>query len=281
MAWQIMISVLLLTAIFFLSFFLDIGSMGLVSNLNALMIVLGGSIGATLMSYPMKRLVRTFSVLKKSLSPRGESGGLIPVIVRLARNYRGGWDIRHLEQQAKGLPPGLLKTGVEMIAYQYDRHKIDQVMRQEALGIRGQYESAGEILQHLSQIVPSMGLIGTIVNFIRFVGLSNDIHELAGYTAVAFLSTFYGVLLSRAGLAPLGSKIKELIGEETFRMELIREGVLDICDQEHPRSVQFKLESRLAARETLNPIPKSPEVVLLLPEEIGLESKRVGSILIN
>jgi chemotaxis protein MotA len=281
MTWQIMISILLLTAIFFLSFFLDAGSMGVVSNLNALMIVLGGTIGATLMSYPMKRLVFTFKVLKKSLGARGEGEGLIPVIVRLARNYRGGWDIRHLEQQVKELPPGLLRTGVEMIAYQYDRGKIDQVMRQEASGIRDQYESAGEILQHLSQIVPSMGLIGTLVNFIRFLGLSNDIHGLAGYAALAFLSTFYGVLLSRVGLVPLGIKIKELIREETFRMDLIREGILDILDQEHPRSIQFKLESRLAARETLNPIPKSPEVVLLPSEEIGLESKGVGSILIN
>ncbi len=213
MAWQITISVLLLTGIFFLSFNLEMGGMGLVSNLNALMIVMGGTICASLMTYPMKKLVWAFQILKKSLGPQEKSDGLIQAVVRLSRHYRGGWDIRHLEQQVKDLPPGLLKTGVGLIAYQYDRDKSQQVLHQEALCIRGQYESAGNILHNIAQIVPSMGLIGTIVNFIRFAGLANDIHGLAGCTAVAFLSTFYGVLLARLGLIPLANKLKEFIAE--------------------------------------------------------------------
>jgi chemotaxis protein MotA len=281
MVWQITISVLLLTGIFFLSFNLEMGGMGLVSNLNALMIVMGGTICATLMTYPMKKLVWAFQILKKSLGPQEKSDGLIQAVVRLSRHYRGGWDIRQLEQQVKDLPPGLLKTGVGLIAYQYDRDKSQQVLHQEALCIRGQYESAGNILHTIAQIVPSMGLIGTIVNFIRFAGLANDLHGLAGYTAVAFLSTFYGILLARLGLIPLANKLKEFIAEEAFRMDLIQEGILDIWDQEHPRAIQFKLESRLAARETLSQNPKTPTGALLPSEEMALEGKRVGSVLVN
>jgi chemotaxis protein MotA len=281
MVWQITISVLLLTGIFFLSFNLDTGGMGLVSNLNALMIVIGGTICATLMTYPMKKLVWALQILKKSLGPREKGDGLIQAVVRLSRHYRGGWDIRHLEQQMKDLPPGLLKTGVGLIAYQYDRDKSQQVLHQEALCIRSQYESAGNILHNIAQIVPSMGLIGTIVNFIRFASLVDDLHGLAAYTAVAFLSAFYGVLLARLGLNPLASKLKEFIAEETFRMDLIQEGILDIWDQEHPRAIQFKLESRLAARETLNQNPTSPTGALLPSEEMDLEGKRAGSVLVN
>ena len=281
MVWQIVISVLLLTGIFFLSFNLEAGGMGLVSNLNALMIVIGGTICATLMTYPMKKLIWAFQILKKSLGPQEKIDGMIQAVVRLSRNYRGGWDIRHLEQQVKDLPPGLLKTGVGLIAYQYDRDKSEQVLHQEALCIRSQYESAGKILQNISQIIPSMGLIGTIVNFIRFAGLANDIHGLAGCTALAFLSTFYGVLLSRLGLVPLANRMKEFIDEETFRMGLIQEGILDIWDQEHPRAIQFNLESRLAARETLNQNPKSAKAALVPSGEMALEGKRVSSILAN
>ncbi len=281
MVWQIAISVLLLTGIFFLSFTLQAGGIGLVSNLNALMIVIGGTLCATLMTYPMKKLVWAFQILKKSLGAGEKSDGLIQAVVRLSRNYRGGWDIRHLEQQAEELPPGLLKTGVELIAYQYDRDKSERVLRQEASCILSQYDSARKILHNISQIIPSMGLIGTIVNFIRFFGLAKDIHELAGYTAVAFLSTFYGVLLAKIGLIPLVNKLKEFSVEEAFRMDLIREGILNIRDQEHPRAIQFKLESRLAARENLNPIPKSSKAVLVSSKEMALEGKRVGSVLVN
>lgn len=281
MIWQIIFSASGLASIFFLSFNLKIGGVELGSNLNALMIVLGGTVCATLMTYHRKKLIRTFQILKKSFGPREKNEGLVQAIARLARNYRGGWDIRHLEQQIKDLPPGLLKTGVGLIAYQYDRNKIEQTLRQEASCIRGQYESASKILHDISQIAPSLGLIGTIVNFIRFFGQTHDIHGLATCTALAFLSTFYGVLLAKLGLVPLANKLKEFMAEETFRLDLIQEGILNIWDQEHPRAIQFKLESRLAAREAWDHVVPSPEVVLLPPEQMALEGKRVGPALLN
>jgi chemotaxis protein MotA len=281
MTWQTIVSTLFLASIFFLSFVLEAGKMGLASHVNALMIVLGGTLCATLMSYPMRRVLWTLQILKKSLGSREKSDGIIQEIVRLARDYRRGWDVRQLEEQLKDLPAGPLRTGVEMIAYRYDREKMEAVLDREARCIRDSYESASGILNTVSQILPSMGLIGTIANFVRFLGLTQDIQGLAACAAAAFLSTFYGILLARVGLVPLSNKLKEFITEESFRMDLIREGILDIRDQEHPRAIQFKLESYLSAREMMNSNPRVPEVVLPGPEEVALGRGRVGPVLNN
>ena len=64
---QAVCSSLILAAIFLLEFNLEVSEMGLAANLNALLIVLGGTLLATLIAYPREKLVATARLLKKIL----------------------------------------------------------------------------------------------------------------------------------------------------------------------------------------------------------------------
>ena len=279
MARQIISSAVLFISLF-VSFHLDIGGVGLISNLIALCFVIGGTLAIALMIYPWKSLVCTTRMVKKTFHPLDKPNATILAIVHLARSYRQGWDIRNLERQGKDLPPGLLKTGVELIACRCDRNKMKQVLQQEATSVQEQYENAMKMIRHLSQMALSLGLIGTFVNSIRFYGLSRDLQELAGYAVAAFLTIFYGVLLGELGLVPLADRMKGYCSEEIFRLDLIQEGMMGIQDREHPRSIRFRLESHLAPRDTKDSIVQAPEIEIAC-EEVALESKRIGSILVN
>jgi len=263
MVRQIIPAGLLLVIIIFFSFTLGGEGIGWVANLDALMLVAGGTFSYALMTYQHKKLALTARVVMKTFRPSEDLKDIIQAIGRLSRLYQGGWGIRNLEGAVKDLPPGLLRMGVESIAYQYDRDKIKQVLQQEASCIRSQYESAGKVLRDLSQMVISMGLIGTVIYFVRFFDIARDIHGLLGFSAGAFLSTFYGILFCKLGLHPLTGKVKELTAEEDFRTELIQEGVLGIFDLEHPRVIRFKLENHSSAKAAFNQIPPEPEVALL------------------
>ena len=268
---------LLLVGIIFLNFSIGTEGIGWVANLNALMLVAGGTLCYALMTYPQKRLVLAIRVVMKSFHTSNDLKDIIQIIGQLARLYQGGWGIRNLEGKVKDLPPGLLRMGVESIAYQNDREKIKQVLQREASCIRSQYESVGKVLRDLSQMVISMGLIGTLIYFVRFFDIARDIHGLLGFSAGAFLSTFYGILFCKLGLNPLTGKVKEFMAEEDFRMELIQEGVLGISDLEHPRVIRFKLENHLSARAAFNRIPPEPEVILF-PKEVSLD-RRIEPVL--
>ncbi len=263
---------LLLVAIIFLNFSVGCEGIGWVANLNALMLVAGGTFCYAMMTYPQKKLYLTARVVMKSFRPFGDLKSMIQTIGQLARLYQGGWGIRNLEGKVKDLPPGLLKMGVESIAYQYDREKIKQVLQQEASLIRSQYESAGKVLGDLAQMAISMGLIGTLIYFVRFFDIARDFQGLLGFSAGAFLSTFYGILFCKMGLNPLTGKVKEFMAEEDFQMEFIQDGVLGISDLEHPRAIRFKLENHLSARATFNRIPREPKVILF-PNEVSLDSR--------
>jgi chemotaxis protein MotA len=263
---QIITSLFLISGIFFIAFTAPVEKMGLMANLNALLIVLGGTLSATMMIYPWKRLIWVAHLLRRTLTNRDQAGGTIETIVVMARAYRLS-GIRALEKLGDAIPDGLLKTGVELIAYQYSKAEIEQIMAKEALLNYRQYDTAYKILYNMAKVAPALGLVGTIVNLIRIFGNINNSQSLIGFMAVALLSTFYGVVLANLVFVPLSHRIKNYMDEEQVRLELIQEGILDIYDEENPQAIQCKLEALGAAaafeplshREALKPLAITPQ----------------------
>src|SRR3972149_1333188 len=126
-------SMALLAGIFFSNFKLEISGIGLLSNLTALFLVLGGILSTALVPYTWGRILWTFRLLRRSFGSGEDIDRSIQTIVDLARNYRKKGTIRLLEQRANDLPPGLIKRGLELITYHYSRDQIEQALRKEAL----------------------------------------------------------------------------------------------------------------------------------------------------
>jgi len=111
MIHQIIFSIFLSTAIFLVAFNLELETVGLASNLSALAIVLGGTLAATLIAYPWRRLFWTAQLLKDAFSSKNEMEWTQNTIVAMARTYQK-YGIRALEQMGENLPDGYLKTAV-------------------------------------------------------------------------------------------------------------------------------------------------------------------------
>jgi len=250
---------------------LKVEEIGLASNLNALMIVLGGTFAATLIAYPWKKIAWTARILRKSFLAQEETDTTIKKIADLARVYRQG-GIRTLEQQGEELPPGLLKTSIELMAFQCPREKIEQIVQKEAQLTYVQYETAYKILYSMARLAPALGLTGTIVVLIRVFVHITDPKSLIEYIAVALMNTFYGVVLANLFFVPLSNKVREFMDYEESRLELIQEGILDLYDGENPRAIQAKLEALSAAIMKPNPDRRRPQLLPAAPK------KRVSSL---
>ncbi len=266
---QIIFSVFLSVAIFFLAFNLDLEKVGLASNLGALMIVLGGTLAATLIAYPWRRLVWTASLLKKAFLSVNEMDWTKNTIVSLARTYRVS-GIRVLEQMGERLPDGHLKTAVELMTYNYTKVEIEHILQKEAQIVYSQYEASHKILCSMARLAPALGLTGTIVSLIRTFGHISDSSGLVGYMGIALLSTFYGVVFANLCFVPLSNKLREFMDQEAVRFDLILEGILDVCDQENPRAMEYKLES-LASLSTGG---SKQRPVMPRPEGVGMPAPK-------
>lgn len=266
MIGQTICAILSLITMFLLEFTMEITEMGLASNLNALMIVLGGTLLATLIAYPWGKLVFTARLLKKSFAGGVEIASTIQTMVNLARIYRKK-DIRILEQEVNHLPPGLVKIGVELIAYKYSRDNIEQILHSEAVSVYNRYATSHKILSSMARLAPALGLAGTIVSLIRIFAHIDNPQGLIGFMAVALLCTFYGVILANLCFVPLSNKLKEFMDQDELRMEMIREGILDLHDHEHPRAIQYKMETLARALGMPDRSSSRPKLVLLSPYE--------------
>jgi len=242
MILQALFSLVLFIFIFFLAFNLDVGSMGLGSNLNALMIVLGGTLSASLIAYPWKRLFWTARLLKKAFTSRSEIDWTIDTLLKMTRTYRKD-GIRALERLGEKIPDGLLKDAVELMACNYTKEKIEHILAKEVQITTSQYETAEKILYTMARLAPALGLTGTIVNLIHIFRHISDSQSLVGYMAVALLSTFYGVVLGNLCFIPLSNKLRDFMDQEQIRLELIQEGILDVYDAENPTAIECKLEA--------------------------------------
>ena len=263
MVSQVVFSLFLSTAIFFLAFNLEVGKMGLASNLNAIMIVLGGTLSATLIAYPAKKLAWTGELLRKAFGVRNEIDWTVNTIVTLAHTYRKE-GIRALEEQGNKLPQGLLKSAVELMMYPHNRDKIEQMMQKEVQVIYSRYETSHKILHSMARLAPALGLTGTIINLIRIFGhINSDPQSLIGYMAIALLSTFYGVVLANLCFVPLSNKLKEFMDQEEIRFDLIQEGILDLYDNENPRAIEHKLKSLATAVGTPTLTTPRPRLILM------------------
>jgi len=257
---QFIFSILLSILIFFIAFHLKVEEIGLASNLTALMIVLGGTLAATLIAYPWKKIIWALRLLRKSFQAQDEIEWTIKKIANLARAYRQG-GIRILEQQGEELSPGLLKTSIELMAFQCPRERIEQIVQKEAQLTYVQYETAYKILYSMARLAPALGLTGTIVVLIRVFVHITDPKSLVEYMAVALLNTFYGVVLANLCFVPLSNKLREFMDYEETRLELIQEGILDLYDGENPRAIQAKLEALSAAVMKPNSARRRPELL--------------------
>jgi chemotaxis protein MotA len=263
---QLVFSILISIAIFLTAFYVDAVEMGLVSNLSALMIVLGGTFSATLLAYPWKKIIWTFQLLKSTFLAQKSIDWTIKTIVQLTRDYRQG-GIFALEYQGKQLPQGLLKTSIELIAIRCSREKIQQILQKEAQLTYAQYDTGYKILYSMARLAPALGLTGTIVTLIRVFAHITDPKSLVGYMAIALMSTFYGVVLANLCFVPLANKIREFMDSEEMELELIQEGILDLYDEENPTAIQFKLEAISMGVTKADLAWRRPEFVPMAPEK--------------
>ena len=257
---QIIFSFILCITIFVTAFNLEVNTLGIVSNLSALMIVLGGTLAGTLIAYPWRRLLWTASLLKRAFVSVNEIDWTKKTIVTLARVYQKN-GIRALERAGENLPPGNLKTAVELMAYKYTKDDIEYIMQKDAYNLCSQYEASHKIICSMARLAPALGLTGTIVSLIRTFGHISDTTGLVGYMGIALLSTFYGVVLANLIFIPLSNKLKEFMDQEAIRLDLILEGILDIYDRENPKAMEYKLDS-LAVNGSKQKVAVQPNLVV-------------------
>lgn len=219
-------------------------------NLPAFLIIIGGTMGATMLSYPASGLAglpkafgKVFS--KVALNPEE----FIKTLTMLAEKARRE-GLLSLESEAQNVTDSFLKKGLELIVDGTDPEIVEETLRNELYVLEKRHEGVYAVLEGMGGYAPTMGVLGTVMGLIHVLaGLGEgDMEKLGHAIAGAFIATLYGVGFANLIFLPLGARLKRLSQTEVVTREMMIEGVLAIQAGENPRVIQQKLLGYLAPK---------------------------------
>ncbi len=218
-----------------------IGGVKALFNIPALIIVFGGTIGATMIGYAMRDLSSIGNLFRVAFVPRkSDREKTLRLLVGFAETARRE-GLLSLEEKLEGLDNKFLEKGIRLIVDGTDPELIRSMLETELSLVEQRHKSRAGIFEAAGGFAPTMGIIGTVMGLVNALGAMADVSELSKSIASAFTATFYGVSTANLIWLPLAAKLKRVSHDEIIEGEMMLEGMLSILHGENPRIIEEKL----------------------------------------
>jgi chemotaxis protein MotA len=211
----------------------------------AFMIVVGGTAGTVLVSFPMAVVAKMPKFLAIACKQaKHDLTHVVDTFVKLSdRARREG--LLALEQEAASLEP-FARRGIQMVVDGSDPALVRDILEADIDAMRERHRPGAAVFEAMGGYSPTMGIIGTVMGLVHVLESLSEPEKLGPLIASAFIATLYGVAFANCFFLPLATKLKSKSAEEAHMKELIVEGVLAVQSGDNPRVVRERLEAHLA-----------------------------------
>lgn len=217
-------------------------------DLPSVLITVGGTIAATLINYPMGRVLEVAKVVKNAfLGKEQDPADLIATMVQFAERARRE-GLLALEDAAAELPDPFLRKGMQLVVDATDPDLVKGILETELAFLEERHKQGAGIFEAMATVAPAFGMIGTLIGLILMMKNISDPSSIGPNMAIALLTTLYGALMANFLFLPIAGKLKVRSAEEVLMKEVIIEGILSIQSGDPPRLVQDKLRAFLAPK---------------------------------
>ncbi len=217
------------------------GKIAQVLQPTAAMIVLGGTLGAVMVQFPLVIVLQAAKGLTHVVLDRAEDPAkLIQQLVGFAQRARKE-GIVALDIELPNITDPFLKKTL-MLAV--DGIEPDQLRKMMELELDNQLEHSEKIAQVFEAaggFAPTIGIIGAVLGLIQVMQHLQNIDEVGKGIAVAFVATIYGVGSANLVFLPSAGKLKIKAREEQVLREMTLEGIISILEGMNPRILETKL----------------------------------------
>ncbi len=225
------------------------GGIQLFINIPSLMIVVGGTLGTTMINYPLKEVFGVLSVVKKAfLSKKVSADDLIKKFLNFAVKARKE-GILSLENEIKDVNDEFLKKGVQLSIDGLEPQEIGGLLETELEFIKARHQLGAEIFTTMGTFAPALGMIGTLIGLVQMLQSMDDPSTIGPAMAVALLTTFYGSILANIVCMPIAGKLRTRSNEESLLKELTIQGVLSLSNGDNPRILEQKLHAFISPNQ--------------------------------
>ena len=224
-------------------------------SFNSILIVVGGTLAATMVNLPLKAVGNIFNILKNVF--KGEVYdyvGIINEIVEKAQKARKD-GLLSLEADLPNMREGFFKNGIELAINERESSRLRTFLNLEMNNIASRHIAGQELFLYMGSYAPAFGMLGTVLGLIvmmnNFAGSGEEVSasydvsekfaQLLSGMGLALITTFYGVFMANMIFLPIGGKLKRISENELMLKNIVVEGIISIHAREHPLLIKEKL----------------------------------------
>lgn len=208
---------------------------------TAALIVLGGTFGATFVSFPLPAIINALKSIKIAFLPaKVDHEQVVKDIINYATKARRNGLIS-LEQEAQSVRDPFIKKGISLVVDGIDPQKLRETLEADIMAYEDHTKHSIEFYESAGGYAPTIGIIGAVLGLIHVMANLSDTSKLGGGIAVAFVATIYGLIVANVICLPIGTKLKIRMKEEMLRRIMILEGLIAIQNGENPHFIEQKL----------------------------------------
>jgi chemotaxis protein MotA len=230
------------------------GHPGMLLQPAAALVVLGGTLGAVLLSFSrqdLRHAVRSLrSAFVETMEPVDTVIGRIVTYANRAR--RSG--MLALEQPLDAEPDPFLRRALTMAVDGVSPVQIRQMMELEIEMSADHDDVPARVFEAAGGYAPTIGIIGAVLGLIRVMEQLSDPSQVGPGIAVAFVATIYGVGSANLVLLPIATKLRHRSEAVLRRRELLLEGVLALQEGQNPRLIEQRLRGFTPGRPVTPPL---------------------------
>ena len=229
----------------FAGLLLEGGSMKDVAQYTAALMVLGGTLGAVMITTPLNVLLRAAKQMLSIIMPKTEDlAGKIGEIIEFATIARKN-GIVALETKAAAVADPFLKKALELAVDGIEPGRIRDIMELEISQFEHHADAEAKVFEAAGGYAPTIGIIGAVLGLIQVMKNLANIEEVGRGIAVSFVATIYGVAVANIFFLPAAAKLKTRAQEAVKCRELILEGILAIAEGVNQKLIKVKLDAYL------------------------------------
>jgi chemotaxis protein MotA len=221
------------------------GGLGYFIDVPSVILVVGGTLTVTFMTFPVGYVKTIGKVMKKAFFHTPQSAQkLIDQLVAFAEVARRD-GILSLENAVKDVDDPFIVRGIQMAVDGTDPELIEQVMSNELDNLIERHEAGKGLMDCMGKYAPAYGMIGTLVGLVIMLQNMDDPSKIGPGMAIALLTTMYGALIANGVALPISDRLARRSSEEVLMKTIIIKGVMAIQSGDNPRIVEQKLRTFL------------------------------------
>ncbi len=221
--------------------FIDGGHLATLINGPALLIVIGGSLGAIFLQSPMPIFIRSLKISRWIFKPPvNDTNQAIDRLIHWS-NVARKEGLLGLEALVENEPDIFVRKGMQLLVDGNEPENIRETMEIDLITREDKDMQAAKIYESMGAYTPTLGILGAVMGLIHVMGNLAEPDKLGSGIAVAFVATVYGVGFANLVFLPMGYKLKAIIRGETQFREMLIEGIVAIAEGENPRAMEGRL----------------------------------------